>query len=378
MAEDTGQERTEEATPKRREESRKKGDIPRSRDLTTMLVLLAAVSSLLMMGGSMMSGITTTMEGFFTRAGDVDLASHELPGIFMHAIENMVFIMLPFILVMVFVAIAAPLLLSGWNFSIEAVMFKPEKLNPLSGIKRVFGPNGLMEMVKALLKFIIIACVAVALIWAQMGEIMTMDQGDLNSSLAHAASLILWTFLIVSAATVIIAAVDVPHQLWQHSKKLKMTREQIKQENKDTDGAPELKGKIRQRQAEMARMRMMQEVPKADVIVTNPTHYSIALKYDTEQGGAPRVIAKGVDAVAFRIREIGRENTVPILETPPLARALYYSTKLNQEIPAGLYKAVAQVLAYVFQLKAKSGAAQKETGALTLPEDLPIPEELRR
>jgi flagellar biosynthetic protein FlhB len=203
---------------------------------------------------------------------------------------------------------------------------------------------------------------------------MTVGRGDLHGSLRHVAELVAWTFLIVSSATILIVLVDVPQQLWQHSKKLKMTREQIKQEHKDTEGMPELKSKIRQKQQEMAQRRMMEEVPKADVIVTNPTHYSVALKYDTESQGAPKVVAKGADEVAFRIREIGQNNDVPILETPPLARALYYSTKINQEIPAGLYKSVAQVLAYVFQIKANP----KATDIKPVPEELPIPDELKR
>lgn len=374
MAEETGQERTEQATPKRREEARKKGDIPRSRDLTTMMMLMAAAVFMLTLGADMLMGITVTMQSFFNRAADVNIAARELPGIFLHAIQHILLVMLPFVVTMVMVAIVAPLLMSGWNFSIDAVTFKFEKINPLSGIKRVFGTNGLIEMVKAMLKFAVIAAVAVFLIWSQMAEIMTIGQGDLGSSLNHAARLIAWTFLLVSAATILIVMVDVPQQLWQYSKKLKMTREQIKQEHKDTEGAPELKSKIRQKQTEMAQRRMMQEVPKADVIVTNPTHYSVALKYDSKNPGAPRVVAKGTGAIALKIREIAQENNIPILETPPLARALYYSTKLNQEIPAGLYKAVAQVLAYVFQLKANPSTKDIKP----VPADLPIPDELKR
>lgn len=374
MAEETGQERTEQATPKRRDEARKKGDIPRSRDLTTMMMLMAASVFMLTLGADMLNGITVTMQNLFNRAADVNIAVRELPGIFLHAIQHILLVMLPFIVTMVMVAIAAPLLMSGWNFSIDAIAFKFEKINPLSGIKRVFGTNGLIEMVKAMLKFAVIAAVAVFLIWSQMAEIMTIGQGDLGGSLSHAARLIAWTFLLVSAATILIVLVDVPQQLWQYNKKLKMTREQIKQEHKDTEGAPELKSKIRQKQAEMAQRRMMQEVPKADVIVTNPTHYSVALKYDSKNPGAPRVVAKGTEAIALKIREIAQENNIPILETPPLARALYYSTKLNQEIPAGLYKAVAQVLAYVFQLKANPASKDIKP----VPADLPIPDELKR
>ena len=374
MAEDTGQERTEEATPKRKEDARKKGDIPRSKDLTTMMMLMAASISMLTLGPGMVSGISDNMKSFFMRAADVDLAARELPAIFLGALNNMVLIMLPFVVVMVFVALVSPMLLSGWNFSIDAVKFKASKMNPLSGIKRVFGPNSLVELFKTLLKFSVIAVVAFFMIKKQIPEIMNIGQGDLNGSLEHVAGVVAWTFLLVSSATLLIVFVDVPQQLWQNSKKLKMTREQIKQEHKDTDGMPEVKAKIRQKQQEMAQQRMMEEVPKADVIVTNPTHFSIALKYDTENGGAPKVVAKGADEIAFKIREIGQNNHIPILETPPLARALYYSTEINQEIPAGLYKAVAQVLAYVFQIKANP----KATDIQPVPEDLPIPYELRR
>jgi len=374
MAEDTGQDRTEQATPKRKEDARKKGDIPRSKDLTTMMMLMAASISMITLGTRMLEGITGTMKTFFIRAADINIAARELPAIFLDALSRMIMTMLPFVLVMVIVALISPMLLSGWNFSIDAIKFKADKMNPLTGIKRVFGSNGLIEMFKTILKFLVIAVIAFFLIRNHMPEIMTIGQGDLHGSLRHVADLVTWIFLIVCSTTILIVLVDVPQQLWQHSKKLKMTRDQVKQEHKDTEGMPEVKSKIRQKQQEMAQRRMMEEVPKADVIVTNPTHYSVALKYDTENQGAPKVVAKGADEIAYKIREIGQQNHIPILETPPLARALYYSTKINQEIPAGLYKAVAQVLAYVFQIKANP----KATDIKPVPEDLPIPDELKR
>jgi len=374
LAEETGQERTEEATPKRKQDARKKGDIPRSKDLTTMMMLMAAAVSIMTLGPGMVNGITGVMKSFFLRAADTHIAARELPAIFLTAIDHIVLSMLPFVIVMVLVAIVSPMLMSGWNFSIEAIKFKGDKLNPISGIKRVFGVNGVIEMVKTVLKFLVIAVFAVFLIWHQLPEILSIGRGDIMSSLKHAAELVSWTFLLVSATTILIVAVDVPQQLWQYSKKLKMTREQVKQEHKDTEGMPEVKSRLRQKQQEMAQRRMMEEVPKADVIVTNPTHFSVALKYDSENMGAPKVVAKGADEIAFRIREVARANNVPILETPPLARALYYSTKVNQEIPAGLYKAVAQVLAYVFQLRTNPRA----TEIRSIPEDLPIPDEFKR
>ena len=375
MAEETGQERTEQATPKRKADARKKGDIPRSKDLTTMLMLMAASISMLTLGPGMLEGITSMMKTFFVRAADINIAAQRITRHISECGQSYDHDYAAF-------CCCDCLRCAGvtddheWPgiFSVDALKFKLEKLNPVTGIKRVFGVNGLIEMFKAILKFFVIALVATILIWKQMPEIMVIGQGDLNSSLKNVANLVVWTFLTVSTATILIVLVDVPQQLWQHSKKLKMTREQTKQEHKDTEGMPEVKSKIRQKQQELAQRRMMEEVPKADVIVTNPTHYSVALKYDTENMGAPKVVAKGADEIAFKIRQIAQQNQVPILETPPLARALYYSTKINQEIPAGLYKAVAQVLAYVFQIKANPRA----TDIKSVPEDLPIPDELRR
>ncbi len=374
MAEDSGQDKTEEATPKRKEEARKEGDIPRSADLTTMLMLMAASISLITLGTGVLEGVSGVMKSFFMRAADVNIAVHELPGIFLDAVHQMIRIMIPFVSVMVLVAIVAPLLMSGWNFSGKALKFKFSKMDPIKGLGRVFGPNSLIEMFKTILKFLVLGGVAFYLIYSQMMEIIAVGMADLKSSLGQVADLVVWTFLLVSSATLLIVFVDVPQQLWRHSKKLKMSLEDIKKEHKDTEGMPEVKARIRQKQQELAQRRMMEEVPKADVIVTNPTHYSVALKYDTEKMGAPTVVAKGADEIAFKIREIGRGNQIPILETPPLARALYYSTKINQEIPAGLYKAVAQVLAYVFQLKANPNTDQSKP----VSEDLPIPDELKR
>ncbi|MFK8068222.1 MAG: flagellar biosynthesis protein FlhB [Gammaproteobacteria bacterium] len=374
MAEDSGQDKTEDATPKRKEEARKEGDIPRSADLTTMMMMMTASIALLSLGAGVMEGIASLTKEFFMRAADVNISPHELPGIFMSGISHITRAMIPLVSVMVLVAIIAPTLLSGWNFSTKAMAFKFDKMDPIKGLGRVFGPNGLIEMFKTVLKFLVIATAAFFLIKSQMMEIMTVGEADLNSSLRHVVDLVAWTFLIVSSSTLLIVLVDVPQQLWRHSKKLKMSLEDIKKENKDTEGMPEVKARIRQKQQELAQRRMMEEVPKADVIVTNPTHFSVALKYDTENMGAPTVVAKGADEIAFKIREIGRGNQIPILETPPLARALYYSTKINQEIPAGLYKAVAQVLAYVFQLKANPNTDQVKP----VSEDLPIPDELKR
>jgi flagellar biosynthetic protein FlhB len=210
-------------------------------------------------------------------------------------------------------------------------------------------------------------------LWHKAGEFLVLSELSVEGGLTTAAHLIIWSFLMISLGTILIAAIDVPFQLWQHSRQLRMTRQEVRDEMKESEGRPEVKQQIRRLQRELAQRRMMQEVPKADVIVTNPTHFAVALRYDAGKMRAPRVVAKGADLIARNIRTIGAEHRVPVFEAPPLARALFYGAELDQEIPEGLYLAVAQVLAYVMQLR------DPRPGAMpTPPGDLPIPPELRR
>jgi flagellar biosynthetic protein FlhB len=258
----------------------------------------------------------------------------------------------PFLMLMTVVAIFTPLLIGGWTFSPEAMAFKGDRINPLSGLKRIFSSKGLMELIKALAKFLVVSLVAVTFLWAKADDFLGLGLQPLSDALTHAGWLAGQSFLVVSTTLILIAAIDVPFQLWDHSQKLKMTLQEVRDELKDTEGKPEIKSKVRQLQQEMAQRRMMEAVPDADVIITNPTHYSVALKYAHDKMAVPVVVASGKDLIALKIREIANQHGIEIFEAPPLARALFANCKLNQEIPAQLYFAVAQILAFVFQLRA--------------------------
>ena len=248
------------------------------------------------------------------------------------------------------------------------------KLDPIKGLKRIFGPKGLMELLKSLAKFLLVSLVTAWLLWACRDDILGLGSHDPGQALVEGLSLVGWAALLIASTMILMAIIDVPFQLWQHKKELKMTLREVRDEMKETEGRPEVRGRIRQLQREMAQRRMMQEVPKADVIVTNPTHYAVALRYDPERMRAPLLIAKGKDLVAAQIREIGDAHAIPVIEAPVLARAIYFHTELNETIPAQLFLAVAQRLAYVFQLRAwrEEGGEPPQP-----PEDFPVPEDFR-
>jgi flagellar biosynthetic protein FlhB len=261
----------------------------------------------------------------------------------------------------------------GWVFSTKPFSPQFSRLNPIAGFGRMFSKHGLVELGKALLKTIIVAVVVGVAIWKERDALVALLTMSLPDGVASIGRLLGVTFIVGAGSLVLVAAIDVPFQIWQHHHRLRMTKEEVRQEMKETEGDPHIKARIRQQQREMARRRMMAAVPSADVVVTNPTHYAVALKYDSAGGRAPRVVAKGADAVAAKIRELAQEHRVPLLEAPPLARALYKHTDLGDEIPAMLYKAVAEVLAYVFQLRSyRPGSGQ----APRAPRDLPVPPEL--
>ncbi len=353
MAEhDSAQERTEEATPKRLEEARRRGQIPRSRELSATAVTLGGGIALHMMGGS----IATVMQGMMIKSLSVSRdqaldSIYLLPALSSAAIDGLR-ACIPVLGIVFLAALLAPLVLGGWSFSTEALMPQFSRLNPLEGVKRMFAMRSLVELGKALAKFGVVAAVAVIVLWKDTPALMAIGREPVNVGIAHAFQLAGSALISVSAGLLIIAGFDVPYQLWQYAKQLRMTREEIRQEYKESEGSPEVKGRIRQMQQEVAKRRMMQDVPKADVIVTNPTHFAVALLYDEKRMRAPIVVAKGVDLIAARIREVATEHKVPIFEAPPLARVLYRNVDIGDEVPATLYVAVAQVLSYVFQLKA--------------------------
>ena len=347
-----GQEKTEDATPKRLEEAREKGQVPRSKELTSMAMLLMAALSMAVLGRHMVEQLGQIMhQGLvIERAKAFDhFAVIELFGT---ALGQAMLLLLPFLLVMLVTAFAAPVALGGGSFSTEALAFKPDKLNPLQGMKRIFAVRGVVEMVKSLAKFLLIGSIGAGLLWHYLPELMGLGRESVEAGLAHTGSILSKSFIVLSASLLLIAAIDVPYQLWDHAKNMKMTRQEVRDEHKNTEGKPEVKSRIRQMQRDIAQRRMMEAIPKADVVITNPTHYAVALRYDAARMSAPIVVAKGVELVASQIRTVAVANKVPLYEAPPLARALYYSTEINHEVPAGLYLAVAQILAYVFQLKA--------------------------
>ena len=366
-----GQEKTEQATPKRKEEARKKGQVPRSRELTTMAMLLMAAVAMSFLGEHMIVQLGDVM-----RLGlEVDRAklfdTHAVIELFAQAAMLGLLLMLPFLVLMLVTAVAAPVALGGWSFSAEALAFKFDKINPVTGLKRIFAARGAMELVKALAKFLLIGLIGALLLWYFLPQLMSLGREEPAAGLAHAGQILSRSFVVLSASLVVIAAIDVPFQLWDHAKNLKMTRQEVRDEHKNTEGKPEVKARVRTMQREIAQRRMMSEVPKADVVITNPTHYAIALRYDADRMAAPVVVAKGVELIAGQIRTVALANKVPVFEAPPLARALYYSTEIQQPVPAGLYLAVAQVLAYVFQLRASARGGPVPVA----PEDLPVPDD---
>ncbi len=348
---DSGQEKTEQPTAKKLRDARKKGQVPRSKELNSMTIMVFGALGLLFMGSYMINHISTFMRQGFTISRREVFSERALLQNFGTTIAEAMTAIGPFLAMMTVVAIFTPLAIGGWSFSLEALAFKGERISPLAGFKRMFSTKGLMELVKAIAKFLVVASVAVIFLWSNVDEFLGLGGQAITQSLQTGASLTGQSFLILSSTLILIAAIDVPFQLWDHSQKLKMTLQEVRDEMKDTEGRPEVKSRIRQVQQEMSQRRMMEKVADADVIITNPTHYAVALKYDHDSMSAPVVVAMGKDLIALKIREIAQFHEIEIFEAPPLARALHANCKLDQEIPGQLYFAVAQILAFVFQLR---------------------------
>lgn len=373
MAEDSDLERTEEATPKRIEKAREEGQVARSLELTTFTVLLAAAAGILFMGTGMMDKLLKLMKAGMQM--DRELAFQ--PDLMINRMYELAFEALiaiaPLLFLLLIVAFFAPMSLSGWMFSTKALMPKFDRIDPIKGIGRIFSVHSLVELVKAILKTIVIGSVAALVIWYNKESVMMLLTMPVDLGISRTGEFLTMSFLLIVGAMILVVVIDVPYKLWEHAKQLRMTKEEIRKEFKESEGDPFIKARIRGLQREAARRRMMAEVPKADVIVTNPTHYAVALRYHSNSMRAPKVIAKGVHLLAARIREVAEEHRIPILEAPPLARALYHHAELESEIPEKLYTAVAEVLAYVFQLKRYNEYGGK---APQQPVDVPVPAEL--
>lgn len=351
-SQDTAQERTEQPTPKRLRDAREKGQVARSREFSGMAVTLVGAGSLLVFGAGMIDQLQGIMREAFTVDPAALIRSEQIIPAFSNALLAALKLLAWPLLILMIVAITSSVAVGGWIFSIQNLAFKGERINPLKGLARIFSVKGLLELLKAVLKLVIVGIISTLLLVLLLDNFIGLGREAIRLAISHAGQLFVWCFISLAAGLIIIAAVDVPIQVWQHLKQLRMTRQEIKDESKETEGRPEVRAKIRSMQQRLAEGRMMSEVPKADVVITNPTHYAVALRYDDKKMKAPQVLAKGADLVAIHIRQVAQANKIPMFAAPLLARALYASTALHQEIPAELYVAVAQVLAFVNQVEA--------------------------
>jgi flagellar biosynthetic protein FlhB len=351
MAEGENEDRTEQASEKRLEDAREKGEVPRSRDLAGALVVLAGVSAMLSNGNTMYAH-ARTIYGLGLSYSRTDLFSDRLP---LHALSaamrEAVALLVPIFAATVIAALAEPVLLGGLNFSVQALQPNFGRLDPIAGVAKMFSLNGVVELCKSLLKLFFIGGVLILLLRHEESAVMATGSGTVGSGVAQMLTLLGDAGLLFAVVLGAIGGADAVWQRFDYNRRHRMTKQEQRDEHKDTDGNPELKRRVRQVAQQMSRRRMMQDLPTADVVVVNPTHFAVALKYDENHMRAPRVIAKGADVLAQQIRLVASAHRIPLVEAPPLARALYATTNLGQEIPAALYAAVAQILAYVYQLK---------------------------
>lgn len=371
---DEGQEKTEEPTARKLEKAREDGQVPRSKELNTTAILVFGALGLVVTGPVLVDAIYQLAKYNLSlpRAEIYDssyMFSHLAASLY-----QALFALAPWLLIVLVAALAGPIGVGGWLFSTKALAPKMSRIDPMAGLKRMFSANALVELFKAWAKVLIVGTVAYLVIGYYFEDAMRLQKSSIKPAINDAIYILMNSVIALCASTLLIAIADVPWQYYSHAKKLRMSMQDIKDEFKETEGKPEVKGRIRQLQREAAQRRMMGEVPTADVVITNPTHYAVALVYTGSGNTAPMVVAKGVDQAAMKIREIARENNVPQMEAPPLARAIYTHTKIDEEIPEGLYVAVAQVLAYVYQLDMfAKGHAEKPKRR----PDMPIPEDLR-
>ena len=350
-----GGERTEEPSPKRLQDARERGQVPRSRELTTFATMIGGSVALVAVGGSLAGRLSQTMrQGLAIDPLKLSNPDSMMMSSLGDACISAVMVLLPVFGVVIALIFLSSVALGGWNFSLQAMAPDFSRLSPLAGIGRLFGLRGASELGKALLKFAVVGGVCAAIVAWISRDVMSLAHMEPLASIGRGVGLIGWSFVWLCGSLALVAMIDVPLQLFQFKRGLRMTRQELRDEAKESDGRPETKQRIRQMQQTLARRRMMHKVPTADVVIVNPTHFAVALKYDPQNMRAPRVLAKGVDLVAQNIRRIAKEHRVPVFESPKLARALYRSTDLNKEIPTGLYVAVAQVLSYIFKVRTLS------------------------
>lgn len=375
MAESSGQEKTEQATPRKIQQAREKGQVPRSKDLATAAVLIAAAGAMYIFGSAIASSLFHVMKKLFTLKREQAFDTHQF-GLMLSEVMRMIsWPILGFAIVLFIAGFIGSTALGGITFSADAAKPKASKMSPIKGFKRMFGTQAVVELVKSLAKFGVIAVLSWLLLTYYFPSILQLSQTAFPLNIIGALDILLWIFIILCCSLLLIAAADAPFQVYKHNKELKMTLQEVKDEFKNTEGKPEVKGRQRQLQREVSQRRMMQDIPDADVIVTNPTHFSVALKYEADGSSAPTVVAKGVDHMAFRIRDIAREHDISIIASPALARAIYHTTEIDEPIPNGLFGAVAQVLAYVYQLE--QFKKRKGRRPVNLPNEFDIPDDLK-
>lgn len=371
MADEQDTERELPASQKRLDEARERGQVPRSRELTSAVLLIAGAGALLAAGPALMDQSAGFLEHGLTlsraSAFDPHVALEQAGSLAWHGLV----IALPVLGLLFGAAIVSQLAVGGWLFTTEPLTPDFTRMSPMKGLSNMFSGHGLAELVKAIFKVILIGGCAGWLMWRDAAGFTTPLSQAPGAGLATAGAVIVRDFMFLAATLILVAAADVPLQLWRHAKGLRMSMAEVKREAKETEGDPQIKGKIRARQREAARRRMMSAVPKADVVITNPTHYAVALSYQGDSMRAPIVVAKGTDEVAARIRALAAEHGVPLLEAPPLARALYAHAELEEAIPAALFNAVAQALAYVYQLRSMAGGRMPQA-----PTEIAVPAEL--
>ena len=372
---DSSAEKSQEPTQKRLDTAREDGNIARSKELNTTAILLGGTAAVIAFGGGLASGLGRIMEHNFVLDRAVLFDPRAMLTQLGDSVMEGFLALLPVFAILLLLAFLAPIGLGGWNFSIKSVAPKANRMSPLAGLGRMFGTNALVELFKAIAKVVVVASLALLILYINAGSILGTQHESLLPAMVDAVDLIAWSVLWMSCAMILISMVDIPFQIHQHTQKLRMTMQQVKDEMKDSEGRPEVKQRIRQLQYQMSQNRMMADVPQADVIITNPEHYAVALRYDQSKEDAPIMLAKGADFVAQKIREIAQEHEIPIVSSPALARAIFFNTKVGEEIPGGLYVAVAQVLAYLHQLKQFARGRVKKRPVLN--SDPAIPDELR-
>jgi flagellar biosynthetic protein FlhB len=366
MSDQSSQDKTEKASPQKVKKARQEGQIPRAKEFTTAVIFLAVALYFY----SQLSNIWQSMTGVFRYNMALtkdDLASpNQMVEQIGQSLAMIIEMLVPMFAVIIIVTIASTLVLGGWMFRPANVLPKLSKLNPLSGIKRMFSTRSLVELIKSTLKVTVIFSVLYGYLDSHLQPLLGMQSLPLNQGVTMIISILFEGLLLMGFALLIFGVIDIPYQRWEHLKELKMTKQELKEEFKNNEGRPEVKQRIRQIQQQFARRKIDKMVPTADVVITNPTHYAVALKYDMSLSEAPFVVAKGVDETAMHIQRIARENQVEIINSPPLTRSIYYTTAIEQAIPSQLYIAVAHILTYVLQLKAfRKGSGKK-------PHPLPI------